>query len=148
MKVCTAEESSTLVSQQIECVLSQTFYVANKIEESEMLGFIRNWTQGLWLEPPFFWPLDLQLLDNKQFLHLSLYAYTKQIFLSAMAKTFWSVCCLYIFVLYFSWHTIPRYFCGGTMLYLWMSVRQRLCDILISICIANASALCLWVWRE
>ena len=146
MKVCTAEESSTLVSQQIECVLSQTFYVANKrkVKCWDSLGIEHrvsdlshhssdHWTCNYWTTSSFCIPLYMPIL-NKSFFQLW--------------QKHSKVCAVCIFVLYFSWHTIPRYFCGGTMLYLWMSARQRLCDILISICMANASALCLWVWRE
>ena len=87
MKVCTAEERSTLVSHQIECVLSQTFYVANKRKvkcwDSSGIEYrvsdlshhsSDHWTCNYWTTSSFC---------------ISLYMpHTKQLFLSAMAKTF------------------------------------------------------------
>ena len=99
-----------------------------------MPAFFRNWTQGLWLEPPLFKPLD-----NQQLLHSSLYAsYQTCHFVCLFVCLFvffqlWQAWVLCIFVLY--WHTIPKYFCEWNMLYLPMHVR------FISVCIANASAL-------
>ena len=93
-----------------------------EINESEMPDLIRNWTQGL-----CHW-------TTSTFCILLCMLHTKQIIFFSYGKTILK-CARCILVLYCSWHTIPRYFCGGSMLHLWMSVR------LISVCIANASAL-------
>ena len=89
----------TIVPQQIECLLSQTFYVE---------------TQDLWLEPPLFKPctgqpavfafLFIYLIPNKFFSAMAnkfFFSYGKQVFFSAMATKILK-CVLFIFVLYCS----------------------------------------------
>ena len=89
-----------------------TNILCGKKEKSEMLTFVRNWTQGLWLEPPFFWPLDRWTTSSFcipfYMLHTKWIISLASVFcvFSAMAKKLQCVLCIFMF--YCSWYTIPK----------------------------------------